>query len=103
MNSERIRMLEQFVADDPSDPFNNYALALELVKSDQNQAKKIFEQLISEHPSYVPTYYQSALLLIESSQNEEATKIIEKGIAEAKKQNNTKAAGELRSLLDQLD
>ena len=29
MNSERIKLLEQYLEDDPSDPFNLYALALE--------------------------------------------------------------------------
>lgn len=102
MKSDRIKMLEQFVADDPKDPFNHYALALELMKSNKEEARKIFEYLISKYPNYVPSYYQSALLLLEVSQNEEAVKIIEKGIAEAKKQNNLKAAGELRLLLDEM-
>jgi len=103
MKSERIKILEQFIADDPKDPFNHYALALELVKVDKEQARKIFQQLIADHPAYVPSYYQSALLLLEVSQNEEATRIIEKGIEEAKKQNNLKAASELRSLLDETE
>ncbi|SRR5258706_9226629 len=103
MNSERIKMLEQFIADDPSDPFNHYALALELMKSDKDRAKKIFDRLISSHPDYVPSYYQAALLRIELSLNDEATKIIEQGIVEAKKQNNAKATSELRSLLDEME
>ena len=103
MNSVRIKMLEQFIADDPKDPFNHYALALELMKSDKPQSKKIFDQLILNHPEYVPSYYQAAQLYLELSLNEEATKIIEHGIAEAKKQNNAKAASELRSLLDEID
>ena len=102
MNSVRIKMLEQFIADDPNDPFNYYALALELMKSDKPEAKKIFDQLINSYPEYVPSYYQAALLYLELSLNEEVIKIIESGIAEAKKQNNVKAASELRSLLDDL-
>lgn len=101
MNTDRIKMLEQFLADDPSDPFNHYALALELIKSDKDRAKKIFDRLISSHSEYVPSYYQAALLYLELSLNDEATKIIEQGIVEAKKQNNLKAANELRSLLDE--
>jgi len=103
MNSERIKMLEQFAADDPKDPFNHYALALELMKLDKEKAKKIFDTLITEHPTYVATYYQAAMLYIELSMNGEATKIIEQGIIEAKKQNNMKASSELRSLLDEID
>jgi len=103
MKSERIKMLEQFVADDPSDPFNHYALALELMKSDKNQAKQIFDLLIEQHPNYVATYYQAAVLLLELASNDEAVKIIKQGISEAKKQNNLKAASELRSLLDEME
>src|SRR5258708_20756953 len=103
MNSVRIKMLEQFIADDPNDPFNHYALALELLKSDKPEAKKIFDQLIVTHPDYVPSYYQAALLYLEMSLNDEAVKIIEQGIEVARKQNNTKAANELRSLLDEME
>ncbi len=100
MNSERIKMLEQFVDEDPIDPFNRYALGLELAKFDQPRAKKIFDQLIRVNPDYVPAYYQAALLYIELTLNKEAGKIIENGIAQAKKQCNIKAASELRGLLD---
>jgi len=96
-------MLEQFVAEDPTDPFNRYALALELAKSDKQKAKEIFGQLIITNPDYVPAYYQAALLYLELSLNDEATKVIEGGIDQAKKQNNLKAASELRGLLDEME
>jgi len=103
MNSERIKMLEQFVAEDPTDPFNRYALALELAKTDKPKAKEIFDQLILSNPDYVPAYYQAALLYLELMLNDEATKMIEAGIIQAKKQNNLKAASELRSLVDEME
>jgi len=96
-------MLELFVAEDPTDPFNRYALALELAKSDKLKAKEIFDQLILSNPDYVPAYYQAALLYIELKLNDDATKIIENGIAQAKNQNNLKAANELRGLLDEME
>ncbi len=102
MNSERIKLLEQFVAEDPTDPFNRYALALELTKFDKLKAKNIFDQLILANPDYVPAYYQAALLYIEFSLNEEAIPLITNGIAQAKRQNNLKAANELSSLLDEV-
>ncbi|HEV8512274.1 MAG TPA: tetratricopeptide repeat protein [Cyclobacteriaceae bacterium] len=103
MKSDRIKMLEQFVAEDPTDPFNHYALALELTKSDKQKAKEIFDQLILSNPDYVPAYYQAALLYLELKLNKDATIIIETGIVQAKKQNNLKAANELRALLDEID
>jgi len=103
MNSERIKMLEQFVAEDPTDPFNWYALALELAKSDKLKAKEIFDQLIHASPDYVPAYYQAALLYLELSLSKEVTRIVEEGIVQAKKQNNVKAANELSGLLDEIE
>ncbi len=67
------------MAEDPTDPFNRYALALELAKSDKQKAKEVFDQLILFNPDYVPAYYQAALLYIELSLDEEATKIVEAG------------------------
>lgn len=103
MNSERIKILEQFVAEDPTDPFNRYALALELAKSDRLKAKEILDQLINSNPDYVPAYYQAALLYLQLSLNEEATIVIEKGVSQAKMQRNQKAANELRGLLDEME
>jgi tetratricopeptide (TPR) repeat protein len=96
-------MLEQFVVEDPTDPFNRYALALELAKWDKLKSKEIFDQLIQANPDYVPAYYQAALVYLELSLNEAATKIIENGIVQAKKQNNQKAVSELRGLMDETD
>jgi hypothetical protein len=96
-------MLEQFVAEDPNDPFNRYALALELMKSDKLRAKEIFDQLILVNPDYVPVYYQAALLYLELSPGEKTTKLIDAGIIQARKQNNAKAANELRGLLDEME
>lgn len=103
MSAERIKMLEQFVAEDPADPFNHYALALELAKSDKLRAKEIFDQLMRTSPAYVPAYYQAALVYFDLLLKDEATKIIENGIGQARGQNNLKAASELRGLLDEID
>lgn len=101
MNSERLKMLEQFIQDDPSDPFNHYALALEYIQHDPVKASELLLQLISKNPGYLPPYYQAATLLIDLQQNEKAVPLIEQGIAEAKRQNENKTMNELRSLLDE--
>lgn len=103
MNSERIKMLEQFVNEDPTDPFNRYALGLELMKSDKQRAKEIFDQLMQLDPGYVPSYYQAALLHIELLLNQDAIEIIKKGIVQARRQNNLKAVSELNGLLDETE
>ena len=97
----RLAQLWQFYSEDPKDPFNLYAYALELAKSDKEKAIELLKQLIIETPDYIPTYYQAAILILEM--NQDAQLIIEQGIAEAKAQNNRKAQNELQSLLDNLD
>ncbi len=101
MNSERLKMLQQFIEDDPSDPFNHYALALEYIQHDSVKARDLLLKLIEENPTYLPAYYQAVTLLIELGQSEAAVPIINQGIAEAKKQNENKTMNELRSLLDE--
>jgi tetratricopeptide (TPR) repeat protein len=99
--TSRIEQLEQFAREDPNDPFNKYALALEYQKTDTDRALKIFNQLLIDHRDYVPTYYHLAKLYQESGMNVEAIRVFELGISEAKKQNDTKAIQELRTALQE--
>jgi cytochrome c-type biogenesis protein CcmH/NrfG len=39
MNRERIKVLEQFLKEDPNDPFSLYALALEFKNQDSKKAR----------------------------------------------------------------
>jgi predicted Zn-dependent protease len=103
MNSDRIRQLKQFILEDPKDPFNRYALALELTRSDRQKAKEVFDYLLEHNPDYVPTYYQAAQLYIEMNYHSEAVAIIESGMILAKKKNELKVRGELQGLLESLD
>lgn len=102
MNYKRIEMLQKFIEDDPADPFNRYALALEYIGHEPVKANDLLLKLIEENPTYLPAYYQAATLLIELAQPETAVAIINQGIAEAKKQNENKTMNELRSLLDEV-
>ena len=101
--SERIKQLEQFIVDDPDDPFNYYALALEYAKEDEHKARATFIYLVSEHQNYLPSYYQLAKLYDRLGQKENATDIFEKGIQIAKSQNDLKTLRELRSALEELE
>ena len=102
MNKARIDQLKQFLEEDPDDPFNWYALALEYVNTDPHQAQELFNKLLTGHPTYLPTYYHAGKLAIELNNREMATRIFEKGLAEAAHQQDTKALNELRAILDEL-
>ena len=98
----RIDQLHQFLQEDPGDPFNLYALALEYQKTDKIKAKELFDQLLLAHKSYIPTYYHAGALSMELKEDDRARQIFEAGIEEAKRQNEVKAMRELQTLRDEL-
>lgn len=96
-NEKRVELLKKFIEEEPDDPFNYYALALEYAESDPESAISIFRKLIVQHKEYLPTYYKLAHLLCDTNQIEEANKLFEAGIALAEKQGDLKALAELRA------
>jgi tetratricopeptide (TPR) repeat protein len=102
MNSERIKILEQWIKEDPADPFNKYGLAIELLQTESERAETLFDELLNEHPSYLPTYYIAANLFAERNQSAKAIEVLEKGIELAKEQKNEKAIKELKSVLEEM-
>jgi tetratricopeptide (TPR) repeat protein len=92
----RLEILRQFVAEEPQDAFNQYALATELLKTNKNEAKEIFEYLIQHHADYLPTYYHLGALYVEIGDNDEAEQAYLQGIELAKKLKNDKTLKELK-------
>jgi len=99
---QRIKLLERFIKEDPSDPFNYYALGLECAKQDEQKALDIFIQLIVDHRDYLPTYYQLAKLYEQVGQRERALTTYNAGILIAKQQKDFKTQQELAAALEQL-
>jgi tetratricopeptide (TPR) repeat protein len=94
---ERVGQLEQFLKEEPEDPFNYYALALEYLKTDTPKALVLFKTLLQSFPEYLPTYYPYAHLLIDLGQKQEAEGLFEKGKEVALKKNDQKTLRELQS------
>ena len=80
---DRLDQLKQFAQEEPNDPFNSYALALEYLKTNALEAGRLFEKLITKHPDYLPTYYPYAQWLIERKDADKAETIFQKGMATA--------------------
>ncbi|MBL0743596.1 tetratricopeptide repeat protein [Chryseolinea lacunae] len=93
----RLEQLEQFYTDDPSDPFNLYALALEYQKTDGAKSIALFNRLTEEHADYIPTYYHLGKAYQEAGERESALKVFEKGIEKARRHNDLKALRELHA------
>jgi tetratricopeptide (TPR) repeat protein len=93
----RIAMLKSFVEQEPDNPFNYYALALENIDLDVNSATIYFEKLLKEYPDYLPTYFHAGSFFAELGKIDEAKSIYEKGILLAESQNDEKALKELKN------
>lgn len=93
----RIQQLEKYLIKDPTEPFSNYALALEIVNIDDVRAEKLFDYLIAEHPDYTATYFHAAAFQTELGNIERAQEIYKKGIEVLKTTNEAKALQELQN------
>jgi len=103
MHSERIKMLENFLKDDPDDPFCLYALALEHQKENTNKARELFEELLAKHPDYLPTYYMAGNFYIDQQNQEQALKILHLGLDLAVRKKEPNVARELQAAIQNLE
>jgi Tfp pilus assembly protein PilF len=101
--TDRIKQLQKFIEEDPTDPFNHYALALEYSNIDQQKALSMFEKLVAASKNYLPAYYQLAKLYEIMGQKDNAKKTFGAGIAIAKSQSDMKTLRELNSALAELE
>ncbi len=102
MNRDRIKNLEEWIKEDPNEPFNKYGLAIELAHWQPKKAATLFIELLTSHPDYLPTYYIASHFYADQGDQSLAIKILEDGIELARKQNNEKTLRELRSALEEL-
>ena len=97
MNENRIELLKKYIEDEPGNPFNKYALAMEYYEAEPDDSIPILRSLLNEHPDYLPTYFKAAHLLWDMEQWDEADKVFQAGIALAQTQDDQKALLELKS------
>ncbi len=107
MTSTLLLQLKQFYEEDPNDPFNLYALAIEYLKSDPLESGRMFETLLVEHSKYLPTYYQAGAFFSQIGNFQKAIAIYEKGIDLAKSSGQEKTRMELlnayKNVLDEME
>lgn len=102
MNSDRLQQLRKFAEDEPGDPFNWYALALEYMHSDPGQAMMLLDKLLAEFEDYLPAYYIAATHKVDQGHINTAADILRKGIKLARRQKDSRTASELGSVLDDI-
>lgn len=103
MNDTRIELLREYVKQEPDDPFNWYALAMEEQKHNAQRAEEIYLHLLNAFPEYVPTYYQGGLFYLESGKLDKALEILRTGLIKCESQKNTKTRNEIQSLIMELE
>lgn len=97
MNRDRIKLLEKYIQEEPNNPFNSYALAMEYYESDPEKSAELLLELTMIHPEYLPTYFKAAHLLWEMENQQKTEELFKQGIQLAKQQNDSKALHELSS------
>jgi hypothetical protein len=103
MNHSRIDLLEKFIAEDPSDPFNYYALALEYQQTNPSKTSQLFDDLLINHADYLPVYYTAGIFYAELANETKALLILNKGVELAKRKSDLKALRELQSAIQNLE
>lgn len=99
----RIDRLKEMLAQNPSDSFLQHAMALEYIKlGNDEEAKLLFEDVLNREPGYIGSYYHLAKLLERNEKTDEAIKVYEKGMEEAKKAGDNHALGELKGAYEEL-
>jgi Tfp pilus assembly protein PilF len=100
---DRIEKIKEMLTENPSDSFLKHALALEYIKvGNDSDARKLFESVLENEPGYIGSYYHLAKLLERIGETNEAIKIYEKGMEEARRAGDNHSLSELRSAFEEL-
>lgn len=100
MNSDRLKQLKAHLEEDPQDPFNHYALALEYRDAEPQLALQHFEHVLANHPDYLPAYYHACVLFRALDLRAKGLEVLQAGIALATRTGQLKTSNELLSLLE---
>ena len=99
----RITKILEYLQATPKDNFLRHALALEYIKSgDDNKAREIFETILTEYPDYIGSYYHLGKLLERLGENQLAIEWYEKGMSAAKEAKDNHACNELQAAYEDL-
>ena len=100
---DRVEKIKSMLLENPADSFLCHALALEYIKLGKDpDARKLFESVLENEPGYIGSYYHLAKLLERVGETNEAIKIYEKGMEQARKAGDDHSLSELRSAFEEL-
>jgi len=100
----RVEKIIEMLKVSPGDSFLRHALALEYIKSGNNQeALALFVALLSDNPDYLGSYYHLGKLYEKMDMVSQAAETYTNGIEIAKKQGDRHSLNELMMAADELE
>jgi predicted Zn-dependent protease len=100
---DRIAALNEILTENPKDAFARYGLAMEYSKQgDLDRALAEFSILLEKNPDYTAGYFMAAQTLNRAERAVDAKKMLEDGIAAARRTGNLHAQSEMEAMLAEL-
>lgn len=100
---DRIAMLHEILAQDPSNEFARYGLAMEHSNSGRlDEALDEFQKLLAANPDYAAGYFMAAQALVKAGRNEDAKKMLTDGIGAAQRKGDGHAQSEMQAMLEEI-
>ena len=104
MASTRLEALKNMVAQNPSDSFLRYGLAMEFKNAGAlEEAVRAFQDLIAVNPDYSAAYFHGGQTLEKLGQLEEARDLYRQGIEVTTRKGDLHTRNEIQAALDLLD
>ncbi len=101
--TSRREKIEAMLADDPTDTFLRYSLAMELRSEGKHEASlQRLDELTRDSPPYVPAFFMAAQQLADLDRIDEARGYLREGIEQARAQGDAHAAAEMSEFLTSL-
>jgi len=101
---DRIAALNDILTQSPNDTLARYGLAMEYSKQgDFDRALAEFGLLLQKNPDYTPGYFMAAQTLSRAERIEDAKKMLQDGIATARRTGNMHAQSEMETMLNDLN
>jgi hypothetical protein len=95
--------IEALLADDPSDVFLRYGLAMEYVSAGDDATAADQLMRLADDAAYVPAFLQAGQVLARLNRIDEACRVLRRGVAAARQQRDAHAEGEMAGLLASLE
>lgn len=100
---DRIAMLTELLSQNPDNVLARYGLAMEYSNAGEfDRALDEFQKLLTANPDYAAAYFMAAQTLVKAKRTEEATKMLQDGIAAAQRKGDAHARSEMQAMLEEI-